>query len=464
MLLWVGTDGVGLWVCCLLRPCPAASLWVSPYQDTKERSVYCLDLRNIKRYLWIGLLGSLGLLAMACPPTPSSLELSHESSQHSEESTPNEPNTPSESPFDAQEVLSESPQESADETPKETPSEPPVEQDASSIEPTQEGRPPESSQDEPDPGSPPADLKVYRVGASSWIKATTQAGVMLAGGGTDQAAAFRWMLDRAGGGDVVILRSSGEDGYNAWIAGLGKTHSVTTLLVDTRQKADTVYVQRVIENAEMVFIAGGDQSDYFKHWSQSLLEKTLLQVFAQKRIPIGGTSAGMAVLGGISYIPSSKGVLSSEALADPFHAYTEALRDDFFGGLPFLGGVLTDTHFYERDRMGRLLVWMARLIASGRPVRDTKAIAADEGAAVCIDASGQAQVFSDGGFVYFFRANAGPPERIERSQPLQWSQKGEAVKVQRVPNGGSFDLSQWSGGTSYKVSIEQGAVSPKDPY
>ena len=34
------------------------------------------------------------------------------------------------------------------------------------------------------------------------------------GGGTDVDALFTWMSDRAGGGDSVVIRASGADGYN----------------------------------------------------------------------------------------------------------------------------------------------------------------------------------------------------------------------------------------------------------
>ena len=57
---------------------------------------------------------------------------------------------------------------------------------------------------------------------TSWILGDTidvvtndrQPGVVLAGGGMDDA--MRWMLQRADGGDVVVIRASGEDLYNKY--------------------------------------------------------------------------------------------------------------------------------------------------------------------------------------------------------------------------------------------------------
>lgn len=41
-----------------------------------------------------------------------------------------------------------------------------------------------------------------------------QPSFVLAGGGTDNDDAMRWMLTRAKGGDVLVLRASGSNGYN----------------------------------------------------------------------------------------------------------------------------------------------------------------------------------------------------------------------------------------------------------
>ena len=34
------------------------------------------------------------------------------------------------------------------------------------------------------------------------------------GGASENDAAMAWFLERAGGGDVLVLRASGSDGYN----------------------------------------------------------------------------------------------------------------------------------------------------------------------------------------------------------------------------------------------------------
>jgi cyanophycinase len=47
--------------------------------------------------------------------------------------------------------------------------------------------------------------------------ATLSPGLVLMGGGSDVDAAFQWMCQRAGGGDFVVIRTTGTDAYNPYI-------------------------------------------------------------------------------------------------------------------------------------------------------------------------------------------------------------------------------------------------------
>src|ERR1700712_3789411 len=104
------------------------------------------------------------------------------------------------------------------------------------------------------------------IGDTADVKTPTRGGSVLMGGGKDVDAAFKWMINRSGGGDVVIIRASGTAAYNPYIFGLGKVNSVETLKIDSRELANNDTVVRIIRNAEMLFIAGGDQSNYMKYW------------------------------------------------------------------------------------------------------------------------------------------------------------------------------------------------------
>ena len=109
-------------------------------------------------------------------------------------------------------------------------------------------------------------------------------------------------------------------------------------------------------------------------------------------MPIGGTSAGTAILGEFVYSAQRKSVTSAAALADPFSRDITLDRD--FLVLPHMAGLITDQHLIERDRLGRTLTFMARLVIDGWTT-DPRAIAIDRETAVLVNASGRATVVAN---------------------------------------------------------------------
>ena len=58
---------------------------------------------------------------------------------------------------------------------------------------------------------------LYNTGANSDGDFQGQGGVCLMGGASENDDAMAWFLERAGGGDIVVLRASGSDGYNSYM-------------------------------------------------------------------------------------------------------------------------------------------------------------------------------------------------------------------------------------------------------
>ena len=92
--------------------------------------------------------------------------------------------------------------------------------------------------------------------------------------------------------------------------------------------------------------------------------QTALNEAIRRGVPIGGTSAGLAVLGEYVYTaqgdkPDDPNLDGKTAMADPYGARINLTRG--FLDIPILKGIVADTHFARRDRMGRLLVFLARL-------------------------------------------------------------------------------------------------------
>jgi len=309
------------------------------------------------------------------------------------------------------------------------------------------------------------------VGDTADVQADVLPGVVLAGGGGDNDQAMQWMLQRAGGGDVLVLRASNSDGYNDYFfSELGvDVHSVETIRFNSPAAATDPYVLRRIGEAELVFMAGGDQYDYYTYWKDTPVEDSLNQLILDKGITLGGTSAGMAILGQAYYAPAALGITSEEALSDPYHPFMDTLGYDDFLQMPYLQGLVTDTHFEQRDRQGRTLVFMARL--AERIQARSYAIACNDYTAVAVDENGLARAFGEypeypEDQVFFLQANCQDdflPEVLNKGEPLSWERQGAAVKVYRVPateNGEhTFDLTDWqtaSGGNWENWYVEDG--------
>ncbi len=136
----------------------------------------------------------------------------------------------------------------------------------------------------------------FRTGNANDMQTKTQPGFALMGGGDDLDDAFKWMCDRAGGGDFVVLRASGDENYNPYIQGLCKLNSVATIILKSREAAKDPFVADAIRHAEAVFIAGGDQAHYINWWMDTPVQQALNEAI-QRGVPIGGTSAGLGRAG-----------------------------------------------------------------------------------------------------------------------------------------------------------------------
>jgi cyanophycinase len=303
---------------------------------------------------------------------------------------------------------------------------------------------------------PPAGLDRWLVGGEGDAEAATVAGLILMGGGADVDAAFEWQRDRIGGGDVVVLRASGADGYNEYLyEDIGGVDSVETLLVDSRALAAEPYVRWALDHAEAIFLAGGDQSVYLDAWRDTPVADALAGAWARGAV-VGGTSAGCAVLGAIVYSAAEGTVYSDEALADPYNEYMTLERD--FVAFPPLAGVVTDTHFAARDRMGRLLAFAARAITDAWTASPL-GLGIDEATALVVDETGLATVLGEG--AVYLLAPETPPADCSPAAPLLWSDVPlhalHATETVSLPDGATEV-------PSTPLSAAAGILTPADPY
>lgn len=264
----------------------------------------------------------------------------------------------------------------------------------------------------------------------------TEAALMLKGGGEWNHDAFAWLLAKAGHGHFVVLRASyADDIQNALYNELGGVASVQTLVFHSRAAASDPAVLDIIRHADGIFIAGGDQANYVRFWRGTPLNKALDEHVAQGK-PLGGTSAGLAILGAYAYGALDGGsIRSADALADPLGASVTLVGD--FLHLPYLQHVITDSHFAVRDRMGRLLAFVARLRYEGHG--EVIGLGIDEGTSLCVDADGVGRVFTvDHGVAWLLQPSGIP--RLTLGKPLH--ERG--VRVTGIGTQSRIDMHDFS--------------------
>ncbi len=289
----------------------------------------------------------------------------------------------------------------------------------------------------------------------------TSPGLLLAGGGTDVAEAMSWMIEKSGGGDFLIIRAAGTDAYNPWIyKQLGGVDSCETIIFLSSEASYDPFCLDKILKAEALFIAGGDQYDYVSMWMGTPVEDAIHDL-ADRGVPIGGTSAGLAILGEFSFTAEFDTIDSVMALSNPYHKKVAVERD--FLELDNMEDKITDSHFVARDRMGRLVTFLARIVQDGW-AEQARGIGIEEGTALAVDANGDVTLFSacltTPGVAYFL-TTPGLPEVCEEKTPLTYLD----ISVYRITNGASFNLVEWAGegGTAYELSAVDGVlVSTQD--
>ena len=147
-------------------------------------------------------------------------------------------------------------------------------------------------------------------------------------------------------------------------------------------------------------------------------------------------------------------VTSAECLADPFNANLTLENSDFLQH-DFLINTITDTHFDNPDRRGRMFTLLARMHANGF---QPKGIACEEYTAVCIDETGIGHVYgfypTEDDYAYFLFANCNGinnPETLTAGLPLTWIYNQSAVYAYKVSGDNfgtnTFNLNTWQAGT-----------------
>jgi cyanophycinase len=259
-----------------------------------------------------------------------------------------------------------------------------------------------------------------------------QKALLLVGGGDWNPDAFRWFAAKTGHGHLVVIAAygAGEDNEEFY-RNIGGFTSVETLVFRNRKASFDSRVLDVLQKADAIFIAGGDQSKYVRFWKGTPVARAINAKIATGH-PIAGTSAGLAILGAYGYGAMDGGSVDSKtALADPLGPAVTMVGD--FLHMPYLEHVVTDTHFTARNRLGRSIAFLAQV----RHQRDPNAIglAIDQDSALCVDGRGIGRFFTSKAGEAWLIQPVGMP-RASRGKPLDWAQ----IRITRFGPKGSIDL------------------------
>lgn len=243
------------------------------------------------------------------------------------------------------------------------------------------------------------------------------------GGGLDKGRwaddVFKWMLEHGGSRRVVVLgyHPDADETVERVFLKHGAA-SVRHVTIADRAAAELRDTADAILASDIIWLRGGDQSKYVFNWRGTATEQAIRTVYDRGGV-IGGTSAGAAVLGEAIFDALNGSLASHEALSDPFHPLVTLTT----GFLSLTPGVIFDTHFTERGRMGRLAVMLARRFEDAQ--QDLVGVGLDYRTAFCVHPDLTAEVLGEGTVTILHRTGE-TRQLIMRKRPptitdLSWS-------------------------------------------
>lgn len=206
--------------------------------------------------------------------------------------------------------------------------------------------------------------------ACAWIRSHpahgSQGTLMLVGGGLESDCRpffdrFMELARRPGEPHVVIATAATGDEEEAAIEKVEslRTWDPSVEVSVIRREMTTAETVTILRSATAMFFTGGDQkriTDRYRPGDQPTPEwEEMRRVLARGGVIAGG-SAGDAMMGSVMFFTGR----SAQALGiprkdvDPDDALANKVGPQLGPGMCFLPWAVTDSHFWERDRIGRL--------------------------------------------------------------------------------------------------------------
>jgi cyanophycinase-like exopeptidase len=302
-------------------------------------------------------------------------------------------------------------------------------------------------------------------------------GLLLDGGGALDApnASLLWAHNLLAGttgvtprfGNIVVLRAVDANIYDKPFYQFGLFASVQTIRIPPCATVAAIdALVPLIDRTDAVYFAGGDQAHYVR-WKHTALIAAVRRVYARGGL-VGGGSAGLAVQGAVVFdsVAGDKldaDVTTANAVLDPFEK-SISFTTDFFAW-PALANTITDTHFVVRNRFGRSVVFIARIIHDGLlpSASDVYALGVDQASSVGVGPDGMATVFNGPGGAGAYLLHGMPPDPLTHAGPIDYT-----VRVSHVSrNGERFDLLHKTTSDGWYWITVDGSKRPfysSDPY
>src|SRR3954447_8981053 len=252
-------------------------------------------------------------------------------------------------------------------------------------------------------------------------------GMLVVIGGHEQKEGHRPILEvlakQVGSGKLVVATLASEEPQSQWQAyersfrELGVSR-IEQLNVQRREELLTDPRLKVLDDARVLFFAGGDQMKITTKFGGTLLCDRMREMY-QEGATIAGTSSGASVM---------TEVMMAAGDGDTSHEVGGELR--LAPGLGLVSGIIIDQHFAERGRMGRLLGAVAqnpRLLGVG----------IDENTALVFQGHEQAGVIGSGA-VYILDGRSITHTNASENENEAISVFGATVHV--LNSGDRFDL------------------------
>ena len=159
----------------------------------------------------------------------------------------------------------------------------------------------------------------------------------------------------------------------------------------------------------------------------------------------------------ICYTGALGSVTSSQALANPFHRYVTLERDTVSIGARRQQALrFTFCHARSHGTLARVSRAYRQQQVRQASGPHSRAIGIDEETAILVEPNGAGTMVGSRAAAYFLQA-PGPAQVLADKTPLTYLNIG----VYKVPQGGTFDLSTWTGTgeVTYTLNVNNGSVT-----